>query len=167
MKIKRETDTQLILEQAPWLMGIVIILMIVASLGMGGLFVGLGLSSGMMIFTIMGIVSPLIAIGMGGMALRVFVKRTQAIFDRDAGTITIRKRGMRGYSEVVHDLAHLGHAVLRVTRDSEGRALSRPVLVLTGGMSAGDHPLVDSFTTGTGPRTAVNAINRWIENGSP
>ena len=165
MKIKRENDTQLILDYAPWFMSLVMVFMVVAAVGMGLVFVGVGIDSGMAIFTIMGVVAPLFSIGLVIIVMRVFVKRVQVIFDRDAGTITFQTRTMRGYSEVVHDLANLEHAVLKQSRDSEGRTLSKAVIVLSGGMSAGEHPLTNVATNGNGPRNAVNAINRWIDNG--
>lgn len=165
MKIKRETDTQLILEDTPWLMSVVLVVMIVASVGMGLIFISMGLSADLMIFVIMGALAPVVTIVMCTMAMRVFVKRTQIIFDRAAGTITYRTRTMSGYTEVVHDLAHLEHAILKTSRDSDGRDLASGVLVLSGGMSAGEHSLTGISSTGPGPKNAVNAVNRWVENG--
>lgn len=165
MKIKRESDTQLILEGKPWLMSVVLVVMIVASIGMGLMFVGIGIESGVAIFVIMGIIAPAVGIVMCTMAMRVFIQRKQIIFDRVAGTITFRTKGMQGYTEVVHDLSHLEHAVLKTSRSAEGDTLTRAVIVLSGGMSAGEHGLSNVSTTGNGARNAVNAINRWIENG--
>ncbi|WP_299686286.1 hypothetical protein [uncultured Tateyamaria sp.] len=165
MKIKRETDSQLIFERKPWLMSLVLVVMIIASSGMGLLFVSIGFAQGVMLFVFMGALIPIVAIVMCTIAMRLFIRRTQVIFDRATGTITFRTRDMRGYTEVVHDLAHLDHAVLKTSQSRDGDPMSKAVIVLSGGMSAGEHPLTNVSTNGTGPRNAVNAINRWIGKG--
>lgn len=164
MKITRETESQLIFESKSWLISIVLVFMMVSAVGMGLLFITMGIQEGIVIFVVMGAIIPLVSIGMCTLFMRLFVRRTQVIFDRNAGTITFRTRDMQGYRQVVHDLAHLDHAVLRTSRSNDGDTLSKAVIVLSGGMSAGDHPLTNVSTNGSGPRNAVNAINRWIDN---
>ncbi|WP_415921758.1 hypothetical protein [Tateyamaria sp. SN6-1] len=161
MKIKRDTEDQLILEHTPWLISIMLVVMMVTSVGMGGMFALMGLSEGIAIFTIMGLAAPVVGIAMCTFAMRIFVKRTQVILDRGPNTLTVRTRGMQGYDEIIHDLSHLSHAILETSRSNEGQQMTRPAIVLTGGMSEGTHPLVTSFVSGFGPKKAVDAINRW------
>lgn len=157
MKITRETQDQLILSDVPWLIGLMLIVFIVIFVGAGLFMVEGGNWVGLPLALVGG------ALGFGAFA--GFVRRVQVIFDRPAGRITIRARSVFGYAEVIHDLSHLSEAALESSASSKGNTLYRPVLVLNGGMSAGRHPMVQTFTNTRGPVRAVEAVNRWLESG--
>lgn len=154
MKITRDTPDQLIIADVPWLLGIGLIIFILT-------FAGIGLA----VFLQgewMGLLFLLIGGGIGLLAFAAFVRRVQVICDRVAGTVTIRRKSLFGYSEVQHDLRHLSKAVLESTTGSKGGTLYRPVLVLDGGMSKGRHPIVEAYTNMSGPGRAVDAVNSWL-----
>ena len=90
------------------------------------------------------------------------VERLQVIFDRKAGTVTIRRKSLLRYKQVTHALQDVSHAELETTVGSKGTTLARPVLLLTGGMSAGRHPLVTAYSNLSGPPKMVAAINAWL-----
>lgn len=162
MKITRNTEQQLILEKTSLGVGAMLIVMMVASVGMGAVFIGIGISSGTMLFTIMGALVPVVSITVCGLALRMFVERLQLIFDRAAGTITLRTRKLKGDTEVIHDLATFAGAKLERHFSHDRKSTSRIVLLISGGMSAGEHPVSNTFTSGWGPKKSVATINDWF-----
>lgn len=153
MKVTRSTNTQLIVEDRPLLVTLALgfffmttATVMIAVFATGEILLGFFL----MAFT-----------AFIGIFIAVFVRRVQVIFDRTAGTITFRSRSLWGYREVVHDLANLSHA------KTEGYDTMRSVLVLTSGMSAGDHPVTTYSTSGPGPKRLTKAINDWLEQTAP
>lgn len=149
MTIVLNLPSQLILSHAPWITGGFLIVCIIA-------FAATGLA---LIFD--GQVHGLVAIGVGaGIPLLMFaiiIKRDQAIFDAYAGTVTLQRQTLFGYSRRVHPLADLSEAELQRLDDT-----SRPVLIFDRGKAAGRHPLVEAFVSGNGPAHAVQTINAWL-----
>lgn len=154
MKISRNTPEQLIIEDSPWLWGLFFVGFTVIFVGAGIALVANG--------EIMGLLFAVLGGGLGILAFGVFVRRVQVILDRSNGLLVIRRRSVKGYSEVVHQLAELECAILEETAGSKGGRLYRPTLVLAGGMSAGRHPIVDSYTNTGGPRRLADAVNTWL-----
>ena len=158
MKVTRQTDRQLIVEDTPWFIAIMMVVFILAFVGPGILMMMDGVWQGAFFALAGG--------GMGVAGLAVFVRRVQVILDRDTGTVTMRERSLFGYRQVVHRLSNLDHARLDRTVGKEGKAMYRPTLVLGSGMSAGDHPIVASYTNTGGPKRMVDAINDWLTDGA-
>ncbi|MEM9579165.1 MAG: hypothetical protein AAF891_00650 [Pseudomonadota bacterium] len=149
MKVTRRTDTQLIVEDRPLLITIML----------GGFFL---ITAAGTVFTLASgewLVGLFFAFFTAFVALfiAVFVRRVQVIFDRPSDTITFRARNLWKYDEVVHTLSNLSHA------RTEGYDTKRSVLVLNDGMSAGDHPVTDYSTNGPGPERITDAINAWLK----
>ncbi len=160
MKVTRKTPEQLVLADTPWLIGIMLIVFILAFVGPGILLMSTG---GENIW--FGMAFALIGGGLGAGAFCAFVRRVQVIFDRPADRILIRRQSVFGYDAVEHCLADLSHAELETStrrRDGRSSTLSRPVLVLDKGMSAGRHPVVAAYTSGSGARQLVRAVNDWL-----
>ena len=154
MKVTRNTPEQLIVADVPWLIAIMLVLFVLVFVG-----IGLALVAGGEWF---GLIFALGGGGMGLVALAVFVQRVQVIFDRPSNALIMRKRTVLGYSEVRHNLSDVTKAVLETTRNSKGQRMSRPSLVLGGGMSAGVHPIVSVYTNTRGPSRVVKAVNDWL-----
>lgn len=159
MKVTRNTPDQLILANTPWLIGILLIFFVLIFVAPGLLVVSDGVWQGW-IFVVAGG-------GMGIIAFAVFVRRVQVIFDRPSGTLTIRRRSVFGFSEITHILSNLAGAKLETTTGSKGRTLYRPTLVLNKGMSAGDHPMVQSYTNSGSSRRTVDTVNNWLASAQP
>ena len=159
MKVSRNTPHQLIVEDVPWLLGIMLAGFILLFVGVG---IGLVLSG-----EIFGLLFAIGGGGVGGLCFALMVRRVQVILDRPTGTLVIRRRSVLGYSEVRHDLADLSGAILEETRSSKGSTLRRPTLVLDRGMSQGRHPVVATYTNTGGPRKLVQAVNQWLQAHGP
>ncbi|MFK7751507.1 MAG: hypothetical protein AB8B51_03060 [Sedimentitalea sp.] len=155
MKVTRNTPEQLILDVTPWLWGIglVVFTLIFAVVSFVVLMEG---------DVAIALVS-LTGCAMGALAFAVFVRRAQIILDRTADTLVIRRRSVFGYSAVEHPLSALTHAELDTTPGNQGRRMSRPVLVLGDGMSAGHHPITQAYTNSPQPGRMVDIINDWLK----
>ena len=155
MKVTRNTPDQLIVADVPWLIGLMLILFIMV-------FVGAGLAL-VLDGELFGLLFVLGGGGIGLVAFAAFVRRVQVILDRPTDSITIRSRTLFGYSQVQHQLSNLSRAVLESTMSSKGNTLHRPTLVLTKGMSAGNHPIVAAYSNTGGAGRVVTAINNWLD----
>ncbi len=160
MKVTRNSPTQLILSDTPWFIGISLMFFILAFVGAGLFMVTQG-GEGIWF----GIFFALFGGGMGVGAFCTFVRRVQVILDRDKDSIVIRRQSVFGYEAVEHKLSNLSHAETEQTvsrRDSSSSTLYRPVLILDEGMSAGQHPIVEAFSSGRGAREMADAVNEWL-----
>ncbi|GGL75516.1 hypothetical protein [Wenxinia marina] len=151
MKVTGDTPERLTLERRPWILGLAIIAFTL-------LFVGIGAAG-----AAAGEIAPALAFGLGGLfiggvAFAAFVRRTQVIFDRAEGSVTIRTRSVMGYRESVHALDDVAEAVLQISRSSKGSDTRRPALRVADGTV----PLVPVYVSGRGPRRVVTAINDWL-----
>jgi len=134
MKVTRNTHAQLIVEDRP----------IFVTILMAGFLIGTLSSAVFSLFAGAFLPALFFTVFAGGLALamRLAVRRIQVIFDRAAGTITQRSRGFEGYREVVHPLGDLSHAI------KEGYDSARCVLVFHKGMSQGHHPITQYSSGG-------------------
>ncbi|MEX0282671.1 MAG: hypothetical protein AB3N13_15925 [Arenibacterium sp.] len=155
MKITRNLPEQLILDHTPWVFSLLFG-------GMALVFLSIGVTL-VMNGELFGLIFTLVGGGVGGLVFFMIARRVQLILDAEAGTITLRRRTLLGYSEEVHALADLREAILEETTSSKGGRTYRPSLYLSG-MSEGIHPILKVYTNTGGPRTAVNAINTWLDS---
>ncbi|MCK0150385.1 hypothetical protein MWU54_10150 [Marivita sp. S6314] len=155
MKVTRDTDTQLILANTPWLLSLGLVLFMLVFVGAGVLRMSDTLLGGMVM---------LIAGSIGGAVfLLAFVRRTQLILDRHSGLVTLRRRSLLGYSEKTFDLDDLSHAVTQDSRSKNNSGTRRAALMFHKGPDKGTHPITIVYTNTKGPVRAVDAINRWME----
>ena len=163
MRIVEDTPQRLTLEDRPWLIGTILIVVILAMLGVAlalgreDLWVGLGLGLGAAIF---------------GVAFVVFVRRTIVILDRDAAAVVIRTASLLRRTEKRIALADITGAAVesRTSRRTSSQRRSglpnkahRPVLQLT----AVVEPLNQIYIGGNGAHETVDAINRWLDGHAP
>ena len=153
MKVTRQTEHRLIVEDRPLLISIML-----------GLFF-LGTLTGMLISVSAGEVAVTLFFAAFtafiALFIFVFVRRVQVIFDRTDNTIKFRARNMRGFTEIVHPLSDLSHAI------KEGYDTARCVLIFDKGMSEGQHPLTAYSTSGPAPQRVTDAINAWLKDTAP
>ncbi|ASM73507.1 MULTISPECIES: hypothetical protein [Roseobacteraceae] len=155
MKVLHDTPDRLILDETPWLIALLLAGFILVFVG-SGLFI----MSENLLF---GLAFAVFGGGIGAVVMAMLIERLQIIFDRHAGTVTIRRKSMRRYTQVSHNLDNVSHAELETTIGSKGDKLSRPVLVITKGMSEGRHPLITAYSNLSGPPKIVAAINGWLK----
>ncbi|MGI9368922.1 MAG: hypothetical protein ACR2O2_08795 [Ruegeria sp.] len=163
MKVSRNTSNQLILADTPWFIGIMLVFFILAFVGPGILLMSTG---GENIW--FGLIFALGGGGLGFGAFCVFVRRVQVILDRGKDRVLIRRQSVFGYEAVEHVLSNLSHAELESTistREGRTTTLYRPVLVLDKGMSAGRHPIVEAYSSGSGSARLVDTVNAWLPAG--
>ena len=152
MKVKRDTPTQLIVENNPiWLAVMVSVFgLVFFGVGMsafreepttGALFMGAGLT---------------VAIGCN----MIFVRRTQLILDAGRNLIELRRRGWLKYVVQSWELRYFDRAIVQVSRGDKTDTY-RAALVINGGMDAGTHPVTLVYSSGRGAKRAVKAINSW------
>jgi hypothetical protein len=153
MKVARNTDQILIIEDRP--------VLVTALLGFFFLASFAGAVSGWIASEWLVALVLTFATAFITLCIRLFVRRIQVIFDRPNNTITFRARNMRGYSEIVHLLSDLSHA------KKEGHDTARCVLVFDKGMSQGDHPITQYSTSGLAPKQITDAINAWLKPPAP
>lgn len=159
MKVKRNTPDQLIVENNPILMAIMISLMGLIFFSVGLFTITSEIVVGLVFLTVG------LAVGIGGNM--IFVRRTQVIFDRPAGTIEMRRRSWFGYSKSHWDLAHLEKVIVQTTRirksnGTRGAPSHRAALVIAGGMDPGEHPLTIVYSTSNTAARITGAINGWL-----
>ena len=94
--------------------------------------------------------------GMGAITFIAFVRRVQIVFDRPAGTITVRRRSVFEPSEIQYELQYLQRAIVQ-TSDGNHRC----AFTLDGGMDAGTHPVTEFYMSGGGAQRITDAINSW------
>ncbi len=160
MKVTRNTPDQLILSNTPWFIGISLIFFILAFVGAGLFMASEGGES-----ILFGLFFAVFGGGMGIGAFCVFVRRVQVILDRRDKSLVIRRQSVFGYDTVEHELSSLSHAEVETTtsrRDTTTSKMHRPVLILDEGMSAGRHPIVEAYVSGSGAQRMVDAINVWL-----
>ncbi len=160
MKVSRNTPNQLILSDTPWFIGVMLVFFILAFVGPGIFLMSTG---GENIW--FGLIFALGGGGLGFGAFCVFVRRVQVILDRNKDIVLVRRQSVFGYEAVEHVLSNLSHAELESTistREGRTTTMYRPVLVLDKGMSAGRHPIVEAYSSGSGSARLVAAVNAWL-----
>jgi len=158
MQVIRQNPDQLILENRPWLIGSFLIVFIIA-------FVAGGLAAISVGEVIMGFAFVILGGGAGLLSFVLFVRRVQVTFDRPGSSIRFRRKSVFGSSDVTHDLKHLDRAVVESSYSGDSGATHRCAIILSGGMSAGVHPLTMAYSSGPGAQRAADAINTWCANG--
>ncbi|MDA0961972.1 MAG: hypothetical protein O2898_03525, partial [Proteobacteria bacterium] len=89
MKILRDTPEQLIIEETPWVLGIMLVFFILAFVGPGLFLVTQGELIGLFFAGVGG--------GLGAMGLIVFVQRVQVILDTMTDEVIDRRRSVLRY----------------------------------------------------------------------
>jgi hypothetical protein len=155
MKIVRNTPDQLILRSVPWLIAIMLsgFLIGTVSFGLTGLLGGNLQDAFWGLFAI-----PLFL----AVFFAAFVRRDDVILDRSRDLLELRHSTLRGRTKIAHKLSHLTHAKLESSRTSKGARTYRIALVLEGGMDKGTHPATPVYTSGSGAKRGVDAINAWL-----
>ncbi len=151
MKVKRETEDELVLESQPWFIGLVLIAMIVG-------FVGVGLN--MILGDWNGLFLMGAGLSMGGLCFAFLVERTQLWADRATDTLAYRRQTVFRKTEERFPLSSVLAADVESRRSKNG-SVHRLVLMAkdrgVGRISVGT-----VWVSGGGPRRAARAFNRWL-----
>lgn len=153
MKIARNTPDQLILDDAPWWLGITLVVAILICVAVSFACLRSGALGNGVIFFLVGV--PFL-----GAFFAIFVRRNQLILDRVSGKIIHRRSTVAGRREVVHYLENLDRAIVETMHGET--STHRMTLELSGGMDAGLHPFTKVYSSGPGARLAADAVNDWL-----
>jgi hypothetical protein len=155
MKIISQSGTQLVIEDRPWLIGIMMIAMLIIFLG-GSLFL---FSQGEILGgSIMGLVGT-------GVPLLIFVlmvQRVRLTFDRARGQLTRTRKSVFGLTEKSYALSRLSRAFVGVSHGDDGNTY-RLELQLSGPDEV--VPFTTYHTSGSKPERLASAVNDWLARG--
>lgn len=158
MRIVETSPRRLVLEDRPWVLGIILTLAILFPL----LLALTTWRDAPWLAFAMWLVAALF-----GVAFVAFVRRVIVIFDRDAGTVVIRTASLMGQSETTHALADISQADVEtmISRSSGSSGGSgtisethRTVLHVSGNVV----PLTQAHTAGDSAKLMAATINLWL-----
>lgn len=152
MKVIHRTDTLLMIEDQPWLIGILMIVMalIFAFGGMAMLISGEAFGGLMML---------LIGVGVPVLIGALMVQRVRLTFDRAAGTLTRTRRSALGLTQTTHRLDRLERARVGVNSDSDGMTYRMEFDLRDPPETV---PFTTYYTSGRRPEEMARAVNDWI-----
>ena len=153
MKVIHRSDTMLVLEDRPWLIGILMIVMALI-FAFGGMAL---LASGE---TFGGLMLLLIGIGVPVLIGALMVQRVRLTLDRSAGTVT--RRSVLGLTQTTQALDRLDRARVAVSSDSDGSTYR---MELDFRDPAEMIPFTTYHTSGTRPEAMAQAVNDWLRTG--
>ena len=153
MKIRRNSPDLLIVEDRPWLIGILIILFILVFVGAGLFLVIDG--------EWLGLPFALIGGGLGLGAFWAFVRRVQVVFHRPEGWIEIRRANVFRRLKNRYDLDGVERAVVQTSR-SDNSDVYRVALIIEAGGVTGTKPLTLAYSNIGDHRGIADTINAWL-----
>ena len=153
MKLRHNTPDLLIVEDRPWLFGVMIILFILIFCGAGLMMVAEG--------EWMGFVFAIVGGGLGLVAFWGFVRRVQVVFHRPEGWIEIRRANLFRRLKNRYELAGVKRAIVE-TRRSDNADLHRVALIIEAGGVTGTKPLTEAYSNFGNHRQVADTINSWL-----
>ena len=155
MKVRKNTDHTLIVEDRPWFFAILISVFILTFTGIGIATLASGEWFGLIPLAVGLVMAPLF--------LYIFVRRVQVVFFRPEGWVEIRRATLRGKSKTRYDLDEVKRAVLESTQ-SDNSTLYRVTLMLEKGGVSGPMPLTQAYSNTGNHRQVTDAINAWLSS---
>lgn len=152
MKVIHRSDMLLMLEDRPWVLGLLLIVfaLVFAFGGMAMMGEGKVLS---------GVFLALLGIGTSLLMGTKMVRRVRVSLDRTTGQITRIERSVRGLTQTTYALDRLQEARVGVSYDSDGNTY-RTELHLTGPEET--VPFTSYYTSGKKPEAMAKAVNDWL-----
>ena len=157
MKITQNTPELLVIDDRPWLFGLIFI-------GFAGIFASIGavmlyegLWGGIFMFLIAGLIFT---------AFYFLIERTQLVIDASAGQLEIRKKSMHRMKRDRFDLKNLRRTTVETkTSFSNGtsKVISRLILVFDEGDGETGTPLTAALTSGGAAERISPVVNAWLE----
>jgi hypothetical protein len=152
VKVIHQTEQLLMIEDQPWLIGVLMIVMALI-FAFGGTAI---LASGHLLG---GVMMLLIGVGVPVLIGALMVQRVRLTFDRSAETVTRTRRAVFGLTQTTHALDRLDRARVGVSTDSDGTTYRME-------LDLRDPPEMVPFTTyytsGKRPEEMARAVNDWL-----
>jgi hypothetical protein len=152
MKVIHRSDSLLMLEDQPWLIGILMI-------GMALIFLigSMALLSSGEIFG--GSMMGLIGVGVPLLIGALMVQRVRLTFDRQSGQITRTRRSVLGLTQQTYPLDRLVEARVDASSDSDGTTYRMELRFRD---PADNLPFTTYHTSGRKPDQMARAVNDWL-----
>lgn len=152
MKVIHQSDSLLMLEDRPWLIGILMIVMaLVFAFGAMAL-IGAGQIFG-------GVMMVLIGVGVPVLLGALFVQRVRLTLDRRTSEITRTRRSVLGLTQATYPLHRLTGAQVDASIDNDGTTC-RMELCLTDPPET--VPFTTYYTSGKRPQRMAEAVESWL-----
>ena len=152
MKVIHRSDTLLMLEDRPGVLGLLLIVFALIFAFGGMAMMGEGTVLGGAFFALFGAGIPLLIAAL-------MVRRVRVSLDRSTGLITRIERSVRGLTQTTFALDRLQEAKVGVSTDSDGNTY-RTELHLTGPVET--VPFTSYYTSGKKPEVMAKAVNDWL-----
>lgn len=156
MKVIHRSDTLLMLEDRPWLVGILMIAMALVFAFGGMALVGAGEILG-------GILTGLLGVGVPLLLGAIFVQRVRLTLDRETGLVTRTRRSVLGLTQESYPLHRLKTARVDASTDSD-RTTYRMELCLVDPLET--VPFTTYYTSGKRPQRVADAVEAWLQPAS-
>lgn len=156
MRITQNTPTQLVVEDRPWLVAVMISLFVL-------IFFGVGLSM-VLAAERYGFIFIFGAFGPGALSFWAFVRRSQAVFHAETNSLELRERSILGYKSVRHTITEIHHAEIETSHTGDNGPTSRIVFIIKEGQSAGAHPVTKVFSNSPNHQAIADTINAWLDS---
>ncbi len=155
MKVIHRTDQVLMIEDRPWLIGILMI-------GMALIFAfsGMAMLAAGEVFG--GLMMLMIGVGVPVLIGAVMVQRVRLTLDRSAGTVTRTRRSVLGLTQTTYRLDRLDEAHVGVSTDSDGTTRRMELSFRDPSETV---PFTTYYTSGGKPEAMAGAVNDWIQLG--
>lgn len=155
MKITHSDEHMLIVEERGWALGIILILSALFFLWFGAIAMWPEepFAAGLSVF-----------FGAGTVLFSFFilVNRARLLLNASDGTAELRVKTMKTDTTIPFDLADISHLEIELIKSTKNRTLARMVLIVSGGMDAGKHPLGPNYGEVRPTQRLVKDINTWI-----
>lgn len=155
MKVIHRTDDLLMIEDRPWFIGIMMIVMALV-FAFGGMAI---LASGEVFG---GLMMLLIGVGVPLLIGALMVQRVRLTFDRSAGTVTRTRRSVLGLTQTTHPLDRLDRARVGVSTDSDGTTYRMELQLRDPPEMV---PFTSYYTSGRKPEMMAQVVNDWLDTG--
>lgn len=152
MKVIHRSDTLLMLEDRPWLIGILMI-----GMALIFLFGSMALMSAGETFG--GVMMGLIGVGVPVLIGALMVQRVRLSFDRQAGQVTRTRRSVLGLSRETYPLDRLVEARVGASRGSDGTTYRMELRLADPTQTV---PFTSYHTSGRKPDQMAQAVNDWL-----
>jgi hypothetical protein len=152
VKVIHRTDSLLVIEDRPWLLGLMMIAMALVFLVAGMGLIGSGEGLGGVFMIVIGVGLPLL-IG------AVMVQRVRLTFDRTSGQVTRTCRSFRGLTQQTYPLGRLDGARVDTSTDSDGSTYRMELRLKDPQETV---PFTSYYTSGRKPETMAQAVTDWL-----
>lgn len=154
MKVRRNTPDLLIVEDTPWLFGLMITGFILVFCTVGIVMMLDGQWMGLVFFFLGG--------GLGLVGFWAFVRRVQMVFHRPEGWIEIRRANVFRKLTTRYDLSGVHRAFVESTT-GDNSTLYRVTLTIENGGIRGTKPLTMAYSNVGDHRGVARTINAWLD----